>query len=146
LVLSSYLLLLIIIHYYLIQLLLIFIDVAILCGTFLLGIILFVIIYVYRLNKQYRRRVLEGFDEDDVYFTHRGNTVRYQDPLKNELEYTGYEKIDPEKANLIQNIPTARNNNYEKPPPTLSEVHRKASAPPLLAVTLRFELNLQSES
>jgi hypothetical protein len=56
--------------------------------------------------------------------------VRYNDPLKNELEFSGYQKIDAEKRNLIANSMTG-NNNYETPP-KIQEVtlSRKASAPP----------------
>ena len=91
---------------------LIFPALALVCALYLVCVIIFVGIYAYRLNKRYQRRMLEEFDDDDVYFTHRGHPFRYQDAMKTELQYTGYSKIDPETANLISksSIPSANNN------------------------------------
>jgi hypothetical protein len=82
---------------------------ALIFAIFLLGIVIFVASYAWRINKQYRRRILEDFEDDEGYFTHRGQTVRYQDPHQAELKYTAYNKIDPEAANLISK-PSVNNN------------------------------------
>lgn len=46
---------------------------------------------------------MEDDDSDDLYFTHRGQQVRYQDPSSTELKYIGYRQTDPDKENLIKN-------------------------------------------
>jgi hypothetical protein len=64
--------------------------------------------------------MLEEFEDEDGYFTHRGQTVRYQDPHQAELKYTAYNTIDPEAAHLISK-PSVNNNekklhdSYSKP-------------------------------
>jgi len=81
-----------------------FAALALIFGLFLGTIVIFIVTYMYKLDKRYKRRkYMEDDDSDDLYFTHRGQQVRYQDPSSTELKYIGYRQTDPDKVNLIQN-------------------------------------------
>lgn len=78
--------------------------VAVILGTFLGIVILSVLIYTYKLNKRYKRRkYLEDDDDDELYFTHRGQPLRYPDPSNTELKYIGYRNSNADRQQLIDN-------------------------------------------
>lgn len=73
---------------------------ALILAVFLGILVLSVLTYAYKLDKRYKRRkYLEDDDDDDLYFSHRGQNVRYHDPSNTELKYVGYRPTDPDQVN-----------------------------------------------
>lgn len=81
-------------------------------AVFFVILLLSVAAYVYKVNERYRLRKLYEDDEDDLYYSIRGQPAHYYGPTSTELKYIAYKKNNPDTVGLLNNAVAAPANHY----------------------------------
>lgn len=75
---------------------------ALIVAVFFGVLLLSVAMYVYKVNKRYRLRKMYADEEDDLYFTHRGQPAHYYGPTSTELKYLAAKKYNAEPESTVR--------------------------------------------
>ncbi|CAL8122090.1 unnamed protein product [Orchesella dallaii] len=99
-------------------------SLALILAIFFGILLISVAAYVYKVNKRYHLRKLYEDDEDDLYFTHRGQPSHYYGPTSTELKYVGYKKVNPDSVTGLL--------NNAAPPPIINQNNHSPVKPNVL--------------